>query len=77
VTAPKVRSDYARWKAGFEAANAADIEARRRSTPDKDLAAFAGLLEAATVFGWDIQLREGDDEVRGRWLRLWHYARRA
>ncbi len=51
--------------------NEAEIEELRRTSPDRKFKQLAALMASVKAFGWEKSLREGEEEVRKRWIRLY------
>lgn len=58
------------YRARYEALEAIEREEMRRATPELKLRQLCTLMQWARDFGWSEALREGEEEVRARWLRL-------
>jgi hypothetical protein len=55
-----------RWKA----VNEAELKELRRTSPAKKFRQLLVLMQCVKDFGWDEALKEGEAEVRVRWLKL-------
>lgn len=66
ITKKEARDFKRRWKAVNEFEK---IELRRTS-PAQKLRQLAVLMQCVKDFGWDEALKEGEAEVRERWLKL-------
>jgi len=58
------------YLARYEAMEAIEREELRRATPEQKLKQLETLMQWVLDFGWDEALREGEEEVRARWIRL-------
>ena len=64
------KDEAQQFKARWKLVNDFTEEESRRTPLAVKLSQFALLYEAAEAFGWTDMLREGEAEVRARWLRL-------
>ncbi len=67
ITKKEAREFKRRWKA----VNEFEIQELRKTPPAKKLLQLSALMASVKAFpGWDEALKEGEAEVRERWLKL-------
>lgn len=67
ITKKEAREFKRRWKA----VNEFELQELRETPPAKKLQQLSALMASVKAFpGWDEALKEGEAEVRERWLKL-------
>lgn len=64
------REEALAWKARWEFVNAAEREELRTASPEHKLRQLAALMASVEPLGLTRALREGEGEVRARWVHL-------
>ena len=64
------REEALAWKARWELVNAAEREELRTDSLEHKMRQLASLMASVEPLGWREALREGEEEVRARWVRL-------
>lgn len=73
---PRITAQEARdYVARHEVASAVEREELRHATPEAKMKQLVTLMQWVRDFGWAEALREDEEQVRERWIRLKdHYA---
>jgi hypothetical protein len=64
------REEALAFKARWRLVNEAEEEELRATPPAKKLRQLAALMASVQAMGWSEALREGEEEVRARWIKL-------
>ncbi len=64
------KSDVKAYKKRWTRVNRAEIDELRRTPLSEKLAQLAALMASIDEFGWREELREEEEKVRQRWMRL-------
>lgn len=70
MTRPLTKADARAFRERWRLVNAREEEELRSTSMEVKLQQFNTLLRWAHEFGWEEALKEGEAEVRERWIRL-------
>jgi hypothetical protein len=70
MSRPLTRAEARAFRRRWQLVNAREVEELRNTDLDVKWRQFNTLLAWAQQLGWTEALREGDEEVRQRWVRL-------
>lgn len=70
MTRRMTKAEAKAWRKRWLLVNDMEREELRATPPAVKLAQLAALMASVRSFGWTESLREGESEVRDRWIRL-------